>query len=508
MAQNDLQYGFITALYIRAKHLMNSESDEARKMAQNDIQYASVCLGKELSVDFMDSSPWPTTPLELYLNLNESEFLRFSTYEERVPVPPPIVDLPVQWPQSSRQARVERPLTLTVLGTHATLSLEPVDMLSRLLEKAPLTSGFYGLERRWCAILGICIEGATSEAFTALFRRVEQEPYGHPWDQVLGEVRTLYDQDPHLQAADLMVCTEPFAGCLMLQAIAAERSRRLPLLAFLGVAILNNCPPLDIPRFWEAFRSQVLESDNTVVAVNNPILAEQLYYQAGFRPPTVRAMGLYTNVTHVPLRTDALIWRSILFMFQAFRCAVGHFVDKFEAPGGYPINLVWMGDEAITYKDIASFRATVLLPWDHALMTYYELYSMEMPLLLPAKEWMLRFVYMRGQLSVGEPMYQSIAPWHAPYRVEREDPPLEIFEKRTDQNGLGSAKAARGVAEDMLTKALDAEDLNSAKMYARLGMELIMDMKYFLAVASNETSSKDSYSSAGKVMRAAVPTAE
>merc|ERR1719482_293514 len=103
-------------------------------------------------------------------------------------------------------------------------------------------------------------------------------------------------------------------------------------------------------------------------------------------------------------------------------------------------------------------------------------------------------------------MYQSIAPWHAPYRVEREDPPLETFEKRTDQNGLGSAKAARGVAEDMLTKALDAEDLASAKMYARLGMELIQDMKYFLAVASNETADKDSYTSAGTVMRAALPT--
>ena len=37
-------------------------------------------------------------------------------------------------------------------------------------------SVFYGLERRWCAILGICIEGATSEAFTALFRRVEKQP--------------------------------------------------------------------------------------------------------------------------------------------------------------------------------------------------------------------------------------------------------------------------------------------------------------------------------------------
>ena len=57
------------------------------------------------------------------------------------------------------------------------------------------------------------------------------------------------------------------------------------------VAILNNCPPLDIPRFWESFRAQLLESTDTVVAVNNPILAEQIFYQTGFRPPTVPAQA-------------------------------------------------------------------------------------------------------------------------------------------------------------------------------------------------------------------------
>merc|ERR1719316_1976169 len=43
-------YGFVTALYIRARHLMESDDPDMRKMAQNDLQYASVCLGKELSV--------------------------------------------------------------------------------------------------------------------------------------------------------------------------------------------------------------------------------------------------------------------------------------------------------------------------------------------------------------------------------------------------------------------------------------------------------------------------
>merc|ERR550537_109653 len=112
---------------------------------------------------------------------------------------------------------------------------------------------------------------------------------------------------------------------------------------------------------------------------------------------------------------------------------------------------------------------------------------MNVPLLLPGALWMYRFVYMRGQLSVGEPMYSSTMPGHRPYSVPQEDVPVEQYQVRTDQNGLGSAKAARGVAEDMITKALDAEDLSTAKMYARLGLELIQDMKYFLAVASNGT---------------------
>lgn len=103
-------------------------------------------------------------------------------------------------------------------------------------------------------------------------------------------------------------------------------------------------------------------------------------------------------------------------------------------------------------------------------------------------------------------MYQSIAPWHAPYKVDREDVLPDSKYEKPGNSGLSSAKAARGVAEDMLTKALDAADLNEAKMYTRLGMELIQDMKYFLAVAANETATQDAYTSAGTVMRAAMPT--
>ena len=47
------------------------------------------------------------------------------------------------------------------------------------------------------------------------------------------------------------------------------------------------------------------------------------------------------------------------------------------------------------------WRLLVLL-WNEALMSFYELYSANIPLLIPSAEWMYRLLYMRGQLSVGE----------------------------------------------------------------------------------------------------------
>ena len=49
-----------------------------------------------------------------------------------------------------------------------------------------------------------------------------------------------------------------------------------------------------------------------------------------------------------------------------------------------------------------NWRLLVLLLWTEALMSFYELYSANIPLLIPSAEWMYRLLYMRGQLSVGE----------------------------------------------------------------------------------------------------------
>ncbi|CAE7504368.1 unnamed protein product [Symbiodinium microadriaticum] len=54
-----------------------------------------------------------------------------------------------------------------------------------------------------------------------------------------------------------------------------------------------------------------------------------------------------------------------------------------------------------SYEEMASFKATVLYPYDVALAIFYELYSMGMPLLLP-HERLLPFFVFRGLHSAAE----------------------------------------------------------------------------------------------------------
>jgi len=303
-----------------------------------------------------------------------------------------------------------------------------------------------------------------------------------------------------------LLCTEPLAGCLMLKEVAAGFGHTLPLLGYLGVALLNSCPPEDVPIFWERLAGVFApradgEQATALLAVNNLILSEQIYYQTGLRVPYVRAHGLYTGMSYVPTKNQqVLIWRAPLFVYVSLRCTFMRFLQGIP---DHPITYKFVEEtESLAYAQIAQYRAVALLPWDHALMTFYELYSAGIPILLPSAEWMYRLLYQRGQLSVGERMYQSVMPgWSGP---EVEHAKSEVFKERSGppdpRTGMSSAKAARGVAEDMLTRGLDAEDLETTKQFVKAALELMQDMRFFLAVAENRTD-EDSSTSSGAVRR-------
>eukprot|EP00438_Fugacium_kawagutii_P011261 Skav224325 [mRNA] locus=scaffold1353:42774:70462:- [translate_table: standard] len=319
-----------------------------------------------------------------------TDFISYEAYASKHPVTPPRVSLeslywqpPVPLEQSSVPSRIR----VAVVGSHATLSLEPVDML-----------------RRCAHCPGVLRSGIPLDA--------EKDPYSFPWDVMKSQVDQIYAADAGLQEAELIICTEPMAGCLMMLHSARARGKVLPLLGYLGVALLNNCPPEDLDTFWQSLM-ELLESDQAQMAVNNLILSEQIYYQSGYRMPYVRAHGLYTNMAYAPTRgNEVLVWRAPLF--SSMSCTVPAFLGA---------------------------------------------------------EWMYRLLYQRGQLSVGERMYQATMPGYDDFAAMDASP--------SDSGGVGfpppsvglsSAKAARGVAEDVLTRGMQAEDFETDA--GTQGMEL------------------------------------
>ena len=93
---------------------------------------------------------------------------------------------------------------------------------------------------------------------------------------------------------------------------------------------------------------------------------------------------------------------------------------------------------------------------------------------------MYRLLYQRGQLSVGERLYQQLMPGYSPPHADfahAEAPDGGDRAETGPQVGLGSAKAARSVAEDVLTRGMKAEDLETAKEYLRAALELVQDMR-------------------------------
>jgi len=92
---------------------------------------------------------------------------------------------------------------------------------------------------------------------------------------------------------------------------------------------------------------------------------------------------------------------------------------------------------------------------------------MGMPLLLPKEEWIYRFIYQRGQLSVGEPLYQSVHPrWKRPkalYGIEDVGK-----DENQNQNEGGDGKEGGGNGEG---SKLSQEERESGHSYGPMTVE-------------------------------------
>lgn len=186
------------------------------------------------------------------------------------------------------------------------------------------------------------------------------------------------------------------------------------MLGYLGLPLLWKGPTDHFENaaarqgFWDV-ASHLLAQPHVVLAVNNPLLSEQMAFQIpGAELPVVRPHAVFANAVYVPSRLrQALLVSRTKFMWVTFGCALRQFM-----PHDYPLTFtVANTDSRLSYQDMASHRATVLVPWEHALMSFFEFYSMAMPLFMPNRAWAYRLVFdAEGNLGSTTSQYVDVSP--------------------------------------------------------------------------------------------------
>lgn len=383
-------YGVIAALWVLAR---SGHPDRSGLLG-----HAEFLLGSTMrnTMDFMESSGWPISSLDVLANLQHPD------REFRMPA-----ELLHQYNLEAAplKATVRAPVRIVVweIGVHASLSAEPLQMWARFIPRAEILhrnliqdqypkwlpdrcQTLYGHPRLTC--------DSHEDELTALFRRriphsaTSKDPI-EAIDDFAQEFAAL--ARPRLGAVDAFLCTVPYL-CILVEKL------NFPVLGYFGHPLLFMVPKEQREAFWPRFASMA-RSRPVGFAVSDPFLQMQYEYQLGApRLPVIRTHALYTRATHFPVRTH-----EVLVLDRPHECVLMCLIQRLLPEGkgetldwttrdgrlraasspAYPYRFITRALTDRLFSTFAQFRAVVLWPYDMDLITFYEFYGMNMPLFMP-----------------------------------------------------------------------------------------------------------------------------
>mmetsp|Transcript_77568 Transcript_77568/g.207240 ORF Transcript_77568/g.207240 Transcript_77568/m.207240 type:complete len:548 (-) Transcript_77568:104-1747(-) len=175
--------------------------------------------------------------------------------------------------------------------------------------------------------------------------------------------------------SDFVVCLAVIT-CILLHA----SSFRVPLVSYNGLRLLDNTGD-QTTNFWMLLHFRSIANSAVPVAVHNDFLRVQVELQFGLSLDAVRPMSLYTQ-QRIQEPGSVLVLRSPWL----HRCDFLQWFATFLAIEGYASHFHVLGRppaDFLSFARIASYSGAVLLPWDPALMSFYELYHSGVPLAVP-----------------------------------------------------------------------------------------------------------------------------
>jgi len=220
------------------------------------------------------------------------------------------------------------------------------------------------------------------------------------------EFHVIAHSDLGIQGADILMCSEPPFFCALLSGLGK------PVFGYIGNpfgAYLRPGRPQE--QFYARFHGELASDTRNAFACMSPYLSALVYWHTGISLPVVRPLGLYTRATYRPSLRDILVTKQIFSAWDAV-CVFNRFAevlsDSEAAAGVKPRYRLYNGTRFVHIKHLrdqtwvnwARHRAAVFLPYDPQQMVFYELYSMNIPLLVPSHEllpMMIRFGYTNLQ---------------------------------------------------------------------------------------------------------------
>ncbi|CAE7232852.1 unnamed protein product [Symbiodinium sp. CCMP2592] len=425
-------YGYVHALFVEYRHTVPFEhaggpflnADDPRRATCHDrrplLQVAEQLLGGETGeTDFLESSDWPLSSLDLHLSLHSTLDFRSSPNCHEIFDPRLVAKSAVQ--EILRLPDVSswnaRPFKVAALGLHVASTLEPFAAIREAARRSGLEDGLdvffaghpcYGRPGdktlkhaciHKCQMLGSpCEDDEVAEFLKRMFNSsgfYEEVPWSV--SEALSELSGLWQREPAIGSADVIICSGPMSLCYLIDVLAPST----PLVVPVCSQLLWGAPPGN--DFRAALLSHVrimMQNPRRVVMACNAFAASQCLYQTGASLPVVERVAHYLPPHVVWKAQDADHWKEVLVLRARYwhRLPGQYFMDVLESylrlnqvSHNYTfVMAASFGPDELPPEEIANYRAAVLVPNDLTVFAFIEVYALGVPVFVPRPSWLYR----------------------------------------------------------------------------------------------------------------------
>lgn len=353
-------------------------------------------------------------------------------------------------------------ITFAAFGVHFTTLLEPISAMRQVLPVAlRVTAFFWGsshpppelIIKEVCPAEGGLPEGgfrclvSTSPA-ADFWQAVVDRPNLH---EALTDLAALFQSDLHIKRANCLVCGGGHAPtlCMLIRMVTGA-----PLYFTLQAPLTFRMPKdpdqrsLLVSFFREMVRPTVpsAASGRSVVSTSLIFLQRQYWVQTGCLLPVVRNHNLYAvplsggTLQGAATRKEVIFWQNHIALKPDCSITVWRFLKQ-HVLDDFPFNLVFknvrklptartgrkvyaLGDEdsaILSYTAIVNrFAAAVLFPHDVGMISFDDLYALNVPMFIPENDLVVRMAFAHLSSTKNYPWY-LLREEHADLRMVRAD---------------------------------------------------------------------------------------